>query len=64
MFDKYPDVLTIPQVAEALGIGRNTAYRLAKEQEIGTIHIGRKIIIPKVCLIDFISSARYNIPTP
>lgn len=64
MFEKYPDILTVHQMAEALGVGTNTAYRLIKDGEVRTIHIGRKIIVPKVCLIDFVSSVRYNIPTP
>ena len=64
MFNEYPDILTVPQVAEALGIGKNTAYRLVNEKAIGCKHIGRKIIIPKKCLMDYVLSARYTVRNP
>ena len=28
MFKEYPDILTVSQAAQALGIGRNTVYQL------------------------------------
>lgn len=64
MFKDYPDILTVPQVAEALNIGINSAYRLVKERKIGCKRIGRKIIVPKKCLEDFILSARYTVSDP
>ena len=64
MFKDYPDILTVPQVAQALGIGTNTAYLLVKERVIGSKHIGRKIIVPKACLVDYVLSARYTVSDP
>ena len=61
MFNSYPDVLTVEQMAEALRIGRNTAYELVRRHEIGSRRIGRHIIIPKICLIDYVNSSRYNV---
>ncbi|MBP8640492.1 MAG: helix-turn-helix domain-containing protein [Oscillospiraceae bacterium] len=61
MFKEYPDVLTVEQLAEALGIGKNKAYELISNHVIGYKRIGRKILIPKCCLIDYIQSSRYNI---
>ena len=61
MFNEYHDVLTVEQLAEALGIGKNKAYELINNHVIGYKRIGRKILIPKCCLIDFIQSSRYNI---
>lgn len=61
MLNKYPDVLTVQQLAEVLGIGNNKAYELIKQRTIGCKRIGRRIIIPKTCLIDFLHSARYNV---
>ncbi len=60
MFTAYPDVLTVNQVAEALGIGKNKAYELINNKVISSRRIGRRILIPKVCLIDFIESIRYT----
>ncbi|PKM73098.1 MAG: DNA-binding protein [Firmicutes bacterium HGW-Firmicutes-16] len=61
MFNEYHDVLTVEQLAEALGIGKNKAYELINNHVIGYKRIGRKILIPKCCLIDYIQSSRYNI---
>lgn len=61
MFNQYPDVLTVQQVAEALRIGRGAAYKLVNEKIIGSVRIGKKIRIPKQCLIEYVQSARYNI---
>ncbi|NCB74965.1 MAG: DNA-binding protein [Clostridia bacterium] len=61
MFNEYPDVLTVEKLAEALGIGKNKAYELINNRVIGSKRIGRKIVIPKCCLIDYLQSSRYNI---
>lgn len=61
MFNQYPDVLTVQQVAEALRIGRGAAYKLVNERTIGSVRIGNKIRVPKQCLIEYMQSARYNI---
>ncbi|MEG0910060.1 MAG: helix-turn-helix domain-containing protein [Ruthenibacterium sp.] len=61
MFNQYPDVLTVKQMTQALGIGKNTAYQLVKDKKIASKRVGRKILIPKPYLIDFVESSRYNI---
>lgn len=61
MFKDYPDILTVEQLSEALGIGINTAYKLIRKRVIGSKRIGRKIIIPKLCLIEYVHTARYNV---
>jgi excisionase family DNA binding protein len=61
MLSKYPDVLTVEQLAEVLKIGINKAYELVRLRIIGHKKIGRRIIIPKLCLIDYLASSRYNI---
>lgn len=61
MLSKYPDVLTVQQVAEVLLIGINKAYELVNLRIIGSKRIGRGIRIPKACLIDYLESSRYNV---
>ena len=53
MFDEYPDILTVSDIQRALGIGRNTAYKLLKSKQIKSIRIGNKYKIPKRCLIAY-----------
>lgn len=60
MLNHYPDVLTVNQVAEILGIGRNAAYQLVRSHEIGSKRIGKSIRVPKLCLVDYLTSARYQ----
>ena len=61
MLNKYPDVLTVEQLAEVLDIGMNSAYKLVNDNVIGHVKIGRKTRIPKMCVIDYLESARYNV---
>lgn len=61
MLNSYPDVLTVRQVADILGICENSAYRLVRGRVIGSRKVGRKILVPKVCLIDYLNSARYTV---
>lgn len=61
MFKDYPDILTIPQVAKALGIGKKAAYALVNNKQLGAVRIGRTIKIPKFCLEEYIKTARNNV---
>ena len=61
MFKEYPDIMTIPQAAEALKIGRKAAYALVNGNLLGHIRIGRNIKVPKEMLVEFVKTARNNI---
>lgn len=64
MLNDYPDVMTVKQVAEVLHIGVNSVYMLLNNKVIGSRRIGKKYIIPKSCVIDYLQSARYMIEKP
>ena len=61
MLRDYPDVLTVKQMAGILGIGLHSAYRLVKEKRIGCVRVGKRILIPKVCVADYLASARNTV---
>lgn len=61
MFKDYPDILTIPQVAKALGIGKKAAYALVNNKQLGAVRIGRTIKVPKFCLEEYVKTARNNV---
>lgn len=61
MFKDLPDILTIPQVAHALGIGLKAAYALVNENKLGAVRVGRSIKVPKFSLEEFVKSARNNV---
>ena len=42
--------ISIVEAAEALGIGRNSAYLAAARGELPTIRLGRLLKVPKVAL--------------
>ncbi|HHY80518.1 MAG TPA: helix-turn-helix domain-containing protein [Thermoanaerobacter sp.] len=48
--------MTVRDLKKLLGIGINKAYELTKYKGFPAIHIGRKIIIPKKQLIQWIEN--------
>ena len=61
MFNEYPDVMSVKQTAEALGISDKSVYAMLKEGIIGYKKMGSKYLIPKICVEDYIKSARFGI---
>lgn len=61
MFNEYPDVMTVEQAAKALGISKNSMYKLLNKGVIGKKKVGKRILVPKCCLEDYIKSARNGI---
>ena len=55
MFEKYPDIVTIEQLQEMLGIARNNIYKLLKENKIKHRKWGKKYIIPKKYVISYLT---------
>lgn len=52
-----PDILTPTEAAKALRVGRTTMYRLLSEKRIKSFQIGRKILIPKRHLREFVANS-------
>ena len=57
LFKDYPDVITVDDIMKMLGIGRNVAYSILKSGVIKTIKIGKRYIIPKQSVINFLATA-------
>ena len=53
-FQDLPLVLSVPQLAKLLGIGRNAAYDMVNSGSIRSVKIGRTIRIPKSAVEEFI----------
>ena len=56
ILDKCPDILTVTEAAEVSRIGRTMMYRFIKNGEIQHIKIGKKILIPRVYLQEFLAN--------
>ncbi len=52
--DELPYVISVPQLAKLLGIGRNAAYEIVNRGEIRSVKIGKTIRIPKSAVIEFV----------
>lgn len=57
MFSEYPDVVEINDLTQMLHIGRNKAYELLNTRQIQSIRIGKKHIIPKFRIIEFLTNS-------
>ena len=51
-FRKYPDIVTISQVCETLGISRNYAYALVKQGKLTRLDLERIIRVTKSSVIE------------
>ena len=54
IFENYPDVVTVEQLASMLGISTKTAYRLLQEGQVRHFMIGRAYRIPKLHIIEYL----------
>ena len=54
MFQDYPDIITIIDLQAMLHIGRNAAYKLLHDNSIVSIRVGKKYIIPKASVANFV----------
>lgn len=54
-YDSLPAVLNASQLANALGISRAGAYQLLNTASFPTLHIGKRLLVPKDRLIEWIN---------
>lgn len=51
-----PLLLTVPEAATALQIGRDRTYHLVAEGRLAAVRLGRSIRIPRAALEEFIEN--------
>ena len=54
MFTEYPDVLTITQVQEMLGVSRHLSYDLVNDGYLTGIKVGKAFRISKISVINYV----------
>lgn len=55
LFNSYPDVVNVEQMCEMLGgISVKTGYRLIKCGSIKAFIIGRRYLIPKIYILEYL----------
>ncbi len=55
-----PELLSIAQVGEALGMGKSWTYRRVKSGEIPSVKLGRSIKVKREDLEEYLESRRYQ----
>lgn len=50
-------VLTVAEAADRLGISSDLAYDLVARGELPSLRLGRRIVIPRIALLEFVESA-------
>lgn len=55
-YDELPLLLNVKQVASLLGISDSGAYELIQEDDFPSLRIGKRIVIPKENLQQWISN--------
>lgn len=56
MLSEYSDVLNPSDLIQILDVGKNTVYKLLKDNIIHSVKIGKKYKIPKIFLIEYLVS--------
>lgn len=63
MFPDYPDIVTVKQLREMLGVSRALAYKLISDGEIQAVKIGTSLKIPKVSVINYVTEEKKEVRT-
>lgn len=56
-FSELPDILTVDETAEFLRLGRSLVYDAIREKIIPAVRIGRRILVPKSGLKQFVEAS-------
>ena len=62
IFDDLPDIIDATQIASALRISRAGAYNLLSSEDIPTLHIGRRKLVMKNDLTQWLKSHTNTTP--
>jgi excisionase family DNA binding protein len=61
MFPDYPDIVTVKQLRDMLGVSRALAYKLISDGEIQAVKIGTSLKIPKVSVINYVTEEKKEV---
>lgn len=60
MFSEYPDIISVYDLMKMLNVCKSTAYSLLQSNQILHVRVGKKYVIPKKSVVEFIACACYN----
>ena len=54
LLKKFPDVLSVPQTSDVLGVSTKTVCRLLNDGSLESLKVGRSYKIPKIFLLRYL----------
>ena len=54
LFESCPDIMTVQEVAQIMGIDRAAVYKLINENALSALKIGNAFKIPRSSLLDYV----------
>jgi len=57
MYESIPDVMSVKEVADIVGVCSSTIYDAVKNGSLRSVRLGRKILVPKHCFIEYLHTA-------
>ena len=64
VFDNYPDVVTVAQLFEMLGICDKSAYRLLRNNKVKHIRFGQTYRVPKKHILKYLELHESDVDLP
>lgn len=55
-FEQLPLVLSVPEVARVLNLGRDTTYGLVRSGRYRSVRVGRQYRVPKAAVMEYLSA--------
>ena len=55
-FEQLPLVLSVPEVARVLNLGRDTTYGLVRSGRIRSVRVVRQYRVPKAAVMEYLSA--------
>jgi excisionase family DNA binding protein len=51
----------VSEAARVLGVGLGTAYQLIRAKKLRSVRVGRKLLVPKIAVLEFLGNATDSI---
>ncbi len=56
--EDLPQLVTIPELARFLGVGRGKAYDLVRRGEVEHVRLGRLVRVPRAAIARFVNAGK------
>jgi excisionase family DNA binding protein len=55
---------TVEEAARAIGVSRGLAYELVRRGDLRTVHVGRRVLVPRDAVRDFLGLGQEQVSAP